>query len=181
MAEFPLLHEAVFAQPVIDNHAHPLLRAQKRRFLSFEGLISEAKGPALVEDAPHTLACYRATKQLARLYGLKESSTWEDVKSYRDRLDYRELCSLSFKNSGIEHILVDDGLDASLSLAENYKWNDQFISGCTKRIVRIEVEAEVCKNATENVPHGDKPTADHFIALVEIASIARRKFRGALH
>lgn len=153
MVEFPLLHEAVFTQPAIDNHAHPLLRAEKRHFLTFEGLISESKGPTLVEDAPHTLACYRATKQLGCLYGLKESSTWEDVKLYRDRLGYRELCSLSFKNSGIKYILMDDGLDPSMALAEDYKWHDQFISGCTKRIVRIEVEAEVCIKVKQDTYH----------------------------
>jgi hypothetical protein len=144
--EFTSLYEAVFAQAAIDNHAHPLLRTEKRHLLPFEGLISEAEGSALVEDARHTLACFRARKHLAQLYGLdQENTTWEDVKSHRDGVDYIDLCSMCFKNSGIKYILIDDGLDASKTLAEDCKWHDQFISGSTRRIVRIELEAEVCR------------------------------------
>jgi hypothetical protein len=139
------LYDAVFTQPAIDNHAHPLLRTEKRHFLPFEGLISEATGSALLEDARHTLACFRATKHLAQLYGLDEkNTTWEGVKSHRAGVEYIKLCSMCFKTSGIKYLLIDDGLDASQTLAEDYKWHNQFISTTTRRIVRIEMEAEVC-------------------------------------
>jgi hypothetical protein len=169
---FPSLHKAVFTQPALDNHAHLLLRTDKRHLLPFEGVISEAKGPALIEDARHTLACSRATKQLAQLYGLDPmNATWEDVKSHRNGLDYRELCSICFEKSGIKHILIDDGLDASLS--EDYRWHDQFINGNTRRIVRIEVEAEVCKmSGTDHVSCADDPI-DHNIGVDESVIIPR--------
>ena len=53
--------------PAIDNHAHPLLKAEHRDALNFDGVISEATGSALSEDAVNTLACYRATHQLANI------------------------------------------------------------------------------------------------------------------
>lgn len=141
----PSLYDAVFMQPAFDNHAHPLLRPEKRHLLPFEGLISEAKGLALVDDAPYTLACFRATKHLAQLYGLdQKNTTWEDVKSHRAEVDYIKLCSMCFEQSRIKHILIDDGLDVLKTLSEDHKWHDQFISGTTRRIVRIELEAEVC-------------------------------------
>src|SRR6266511_1264543 len=118
--EFPMLYKAAFTHPAIDNHAHPLLRAETRNELLFEGVTSEAKDEALLEDAPYTLACFRATKQLSQLYGLKENDvTWEAIKRYRDTLNYEELCTLCFKPSGISCILVDDGLDGSISLGES--------------------------------------------------------------
>jgi hypothetical protein len=139
----PALYTAALTHPAIDNHAHPLLRSSFRSELPFEGVISEAEGAALTEDAPHTLACFRATRQLARLFGLAKDASWEDVKRYRDGMDYEELCRLCFENSGIEVILIDDGLGGVSELAEGYQWHDRFTKGRTRRIVRVEIEAEV--------------------------------------
>lgn len=138
----PALYNAALMLPAIDNHAHPLLRSSYRFELPFEGVISEAEGAALTEDAPHTFACFRATRQLARLFRLGEDASWEDVKRRRDGMDYEELCRLCFENSGIEVILIDDGLGVS-EWAEGYQWHDRFTKGKTRRIVRVEIEAEV--------------------------------------
>jgi len=134
-----------FTFPSIDNHAHPLLKAENRSAIPFEGLISEAGGNALSQDAVHTLACFRATAQLSRLFGLtKNNPTWDDVKAARDELDYDELCMLCFTPTGIQCILIDDGLGGVDHLAENYTWHDRFTRSATKRIVRIEPLAQVC-------------------------------------
>jgi len=139
---YPALYNAALTHPAIDNHAHPLLRSSCRSELPFEGVISEAEGAALTEDAAHTLACFRATRQLARLFGLGADASWEDVKRHRDGMDYEELCRLCFEKSGIEVILIDDGLGVS-EMAEGYQWHDRFTKGKTRRIVRVEIEAEV--------------------------------------
>jgi len=140
---YPELYSVALTHPAIDNHAHPLLRPSYRFDLPFEGLISEAEGAALTLDAPHTLACFRATKQIARLFGLGSDASWEDVKRHRDGMDYEELCRLCFENSGIEVILIDDGLGGVNEMAEEYQWHDRFTKGKTRRIVRVEIEAEV--------------------------------------
>jgi len=141
--EFPNLHKAVYSQPAIDNHAHPLLREETRDRLAFEGVISEAQDEALIHDAPNTLACLRATKQLAMIYNLPYDASWEDVKIHRASMDYEALCKTCFKAAGIHSILMDDGLGGSAEMAHDYRWHDQLTSGGTKRIVRVEVEAEV--------------------------------------
>ena len=64
------LARAAFTYPAIDNHTHPLLTAEHKDDFPFEGLLSEATDAALVEDSIHTLACYRATAQLAKLFGV---------------------------------------------------------------------------------------------------------------
>lgn len=142
---FPELFKAAFTHPAIDNHAHPLLRAKWRDALSFEGIISEAEGEALTKDAVHTLACFRATRQLAKLYGLDEDASWEDIKSHRATMDYMDLCKLCFKDTNIQCILIDDGL-GSPDLPEGYRWHDQLTPSATARIVRVEIIAEVTSN-----------------------------------
>ncbi|KAF9529040.1 amidohydrolase-domain-containing protein [Crepidotus variabilis] len=142
--EFPILYKAAFSHPAIDNHAHPLLRTDSRSVKPFEGVFSEAEGEELLEGTPHTLACYRGTKQLAELYRMEKQETviWEQIKAYRDTMDYLELCRLCFTAGKIRCVLMDDGLGGSLGIGEEYKWHDQFTVGKTKRVVRIEVVAE---------------------------------------
>ncbi|KAI6104928.1 hypothetical protein EV401DRAFT_2014768 [Pisolithus croceorrhizus] len=137
------LARAAFAYPAIDNHAHPLLTEEHRDTLPFEGLNSEAVGEALVDDSIHTLACYRSTFQLAKLFGLKSGEdSWEAVKEKRAGLDYAQLCKMCMQPSGIQCILIDDGLSGVRDLAEGYRWHDQYTCSPTRRIVRIEVEAQ---------------------------------------
>jgi len=139
---FPELFNAAFTHPAIDNHAHPLLRAQSRNALPFEGSISEAEGEALIKDAVHTLACLRATRQLAKLFGLAEHASWEDIKAHRASMDYMDLCKLCFKDTNIQCILIDDGLGVP-GLSEDYRWHNQLTPTATRRIVRVEIVAEV--------------------------------------
>ena len=73
------LAEAAFTYPAIDNHTHPLLLDSHRNKFPFEGLLSEATGEALTEDSIHTLACYRATKQLSELFACENN--WQAVKT----------------------------------------------------------------------------------------------------
>jgi len=133
---------AAFYYPAIDNHAHPFLTASQRSAFDFEGLISEAQGDAL-KDSVHTLACFRATAELGKLYGMqKDDVSWESVKEKRASLDYDELCAINMKPTGIQCILIDDGLGGVNELAESYSWHDKFTTSPTKRIVRVEVVAQ---------------------------------------
>ncbi|KIJ60471.1 hypothetical protein HYDPIDRAFT_32272 [Hydnomerulius pinastri MD-312] len=137
------LAEAAFGYPAIDNHAHPFLTEKNRDAFAFEGLNSEATGDALTVDSHYTLACYRSTADLSKLFGLKgDEASWESVKKKRASMDYAELCRMCMKPTGIQCILIDDGLGGVADLAEGYKWHDQFTTSPTKRIVRIEVEAQ---------------------------------------
>ncbi|KAI5994360.1 amidohydrolase 2 [Pisolithus albus] len=151
-AYYRRLASAAFAYPAIDNHAHPLLTEKHRDSLPFEGLYSEAAGEALVDDSIHTLACYRSTFQLAKLFGLKKGEdNWEAVKEKRASLDYAQLCKMCMQPSGIQCILIDDGLSGDRDLVEGYKWHDQYTFSPTRRIVRIEVEAQVDSSTASNL------------------------------
>ncbi|KAH9057600.1 amidohydrolase-domain-containing protein [Lactarius vividus] len=127
--------------PAIDNHAHPLLTAENRNRLAFEGLTSEAEGPAL-EDAVYTLPHSIAMRDLARLYGLPRHTSWDDIKKHRAARPYDDLCRLCFEKTNIQCILIDDGLSGVKDMAEEYRWHDRYTLSPTRRIVRVEVVAE---------------------------------------
>lgn len=138
------LRKVTFAYPAIDNHCHPLLQESHRDDVPFDGVLSEARGAALTEDAVHSLAGYRATKQLSQLYGgSPDRHTWEQIREHRTGREYDELCRRSFEPANIQCLLIDDGLGGVEEMCESYTWHDQFTSSPSKRIVRVEVIAEV--------------------------------------
>lgn len=139
--KFPALRKTALTFPAIDNHAHPILRKDNRNAFPYEGVISEANGEALTRDASHTLACLRATPQLAKLLGLPRSASWQEVKAARQAYDYEVLCKDSFKDTAIETILIDDGL-GDPNIVHEIAWHDQFTKSRCRRIVRVEVVAE---------------------------------------
>ncbi|KAG6841395.1 hypothetical protein C0991_011559 [Blastosporella zonata] len=167
------LHAAAFTYPAIDNHAHALLRAENRADIAFEGLFTESRvdGEALRCDALHTLACYRATQQLTKLFNLKEGSSWEDVKARRAEIEYIDLCRLSFQPLGIQCILIDDGLGAK-EIVQDIPYHDQFIHSPAKRVVRIESVAEdILKEVIANY-------TDHYAALLAFTSQLTARLSG---
>ncbi|KAF9512928.1 hypothetical protein BS47DRAFT_1393809 [Hydnum rufescens UP504] len=117
--QHPNLRAVCERYPAIDNHAHPLLKPAYRDAMAFE-----------------------ATEQLAKLFGLSEDATWEKVKTTRRGMEYLKLCRTCFEPSGIQCILIDDGLGGSKDLAEDYKWHDRLTTSPTKRIIRLETSAE---------------------------------------
>jgi hypothetical protein len=136
------LSNTIYHHPIIDNHAHPLLKSHHRSVFPFEGVISEASGLTLTRDAVHTLACIRATNQLSKLFGLPLGSSWAKVKVARDMMEYGYLCRLCMEPTHIQCILIDDGLGGAEELAEDYSWHNQFTPSLSKRIIRIETFAE---------------------------------------
>ncbi|CDO70431.1 hypothetical protein BN946_scf184999.g72 [Trametes cinnabarina] len=149
------LSRVAFSYPAIDNHAHPFLREECKYAHPFEGLISEATGEKATRDATHTMACYRATAQLARLYGLGPGADWEAVKQHRKEIPYEKLCRMCMEPTRIQCILIDDGLGLP-DRVYPYRWHDQFTGSPTKRIVRIEALAEdILKHSIEAQVSGE--------------------------
>lgn len=135
------LANIVFGYPAIDNHCHPILSEAHKNDFSLEGIFTEAQGDA-IEDAEYTLPGYRATKELAEFFGCE--ADWDIVKVKRKKLPYDDLCRFSFERTGIQCLLLDDGLDADGHKAcEGISWHDQFTSSPSKRILRIEALAQV--------------------------------------
>ncbi|SRR6266446_135756 len=144
MLSLPNFIDILRDYPAIDNHAHPLLTEENRDRLPFEGLTSEAEGAAL-QDTVYTLAHTTARGNLTQLYDLDLAHhvSWEDVKRHRAVLSYDELCRLCFRKAKIQCILIDDGLGGVKEMGGEYQWHDRYTHSPTRRIVRVEVLAQV--------------------------------------
>ena len=138
------LKDIVFNYPAIDNHAHPLLKEEYRKSLAFEGIVLEAR-PNAFKDGVHSLPGYRATRQLAELYGLNPDVDWEEIKDHRDTLPYDHLCDTAMRKSGIQCLLLDDGLGGVREMANDLGWHGRLTNNLKSvyRLVRVETVAEV--------------------------------------
>lgn len=140
--------------PIIDGHAHPLLKPEALAKYPLLSITTEAS-----EDAIHaaftSLSHIRGVKQLAHV--LECGQTWEAVVAaieQRRLEDYEDWISECL--DGVATILVDDGLDTPDD-AEDYAWHNSFTRSPCKRIVRIETVAGhiVHKHAMEYKPSDD--------------------------
>jgi len=129
------LQALINTHPIIDNHAHNLLRNTDSTSYPLESIVSEASGPAL-NDAARTLAHARAVTQLSGL--LACAPTWEAIKDKRRAVDYEAWTRKCL--SGTQCLLIDDGLDGEA--VHPYDWHDRYTSSPSKRLVRIEKLAE---------------------------------------
>lgn len=124
--------------PIIDNHAHPLLKPEALTKYPLLSITTEASGDA-IHAAFTSLSHIRGVKQLAHV--LECGQTWEAVVGAIEQRridDYEDWVSECL--DGVASILLDDGLDAPDD-AEDYAWHTSFTRSPCKRIVRIETVA----------------------------------------
>lgn len=133
------LVNAIHTTPIIDNHAHPLLRPEAQCKHPLLSITSEASGHAL-KATTSTLPHIRAVKQLSEVLGCKER--WDDV-TLAIGVEKGKLHDAWNKRcfEGIEMVLFDDGLDDEEDVFE-YSWHNRLTKSKCKRIVRIEHLAE---------------------------------------
>ncbi|KAM7186076.1 hypothetical protein V8F20_011547 [Naviculisporaceae sp. PSN 640] len=144
--------------PIIDHHAHPLLKLESQGKHPLISITSEAGGDA-IHAATTSLPHLRAVRQLAKV--LKCGYTWESVVAAIEQRrlnspeDWTAQCL-----SGIETILIDDGLDGK-DEAEEYTWHDDYTRSPCKRIVRIEkVAADIIIKIGKEFDESSHPTDD---------------------
>jgi hypothetical protein len=135
------LRKVAFEYPAIDNHAHPLLIDDSSH--DFNGVISEARGPALAQAASG-LPALRAARQLGPLYGVEEEApNWATIVEVRKEAeDMEEVKQTCFEAAKIQCLLLDDGLGTP-GQCEPVSAHDRFTRSPSKRIVRVECVAEV--------------------------------------
>ncbi|CAK3971882.1 glutamine synthetase guanido kinase [Lecanosticta acicola] len=132
------LRKTIWTCPIIDNHAHNLLRLHQVKSADFLSATSEAGGEAL-QDHVKALPHFRALRQLSKLYGLPADVNWDVIlKRRKDLLDTDPKALVEKCLAGTHAILIDDGLEGSL---QKYSWHSQFTTAPCKRIVRIEAIA----------------------------------------
>jgi len=134
------LKQLIRTCPVVDNHAHNILRPHQLKSANFLTITTEANGEAL-EDTPKALSHLRAAKQLRKLYDLPLDADWASIVGKRTELLERDANALMKKCfDGTQTILIDDGLDTGANI-QPYSWHDKYTLSPCKRIVRIETVA----------------------------------------
>lgn len=134
------LKQLIRTCPIIDNHAHNLLRAPAIKTGNILTFTTEAEGDAL-EDTPTSLPHLRAVRQLRKLYDLPADADWDAiVKKRRALLDQDSSALITKCFEGTHTLLIDDGL-AFGDRVEPYNWHDRYVQSPCKRIVRIEATA----------------------------------------
>ncbi|KAF2769119.1 glutamine synthetase/guanido kinase [Teratosphaeria nubilosa] len=143
------LKELIRSHPLVDNHAHNILRSGQLKSADFLTSTTEATGDAL-GDNHRSLAHIRAARQLRSLYDLPPDADWATTLGKRTELIERDPKSLMRKCfAGTQTILIDDGLDSGSNI-EPYGWHDQFTLSPCKRIVRTEtVAADILSNLNQ--------------------------------
>lgn len=143
-SQLEALARAIRNTPIIDNHAHPLLKLEALAKHPLLSITSEAHNSDAVNSAIHSLPHLRAVRQLSEL--LKCNNTWEDVVAAIEQkridfpLEWTAQCL-----EGIETLLLDDGLDNEDD-AQDMVWHNDYTRTQCKRIVRIEkVAADIIK------------------------------------
>ncbi|KAG9288294.1 hypothetical protein G9A89_021325 [Geosiphon pyriformis] len=146
--------DVVFNFPIIDNHAHPLLK--KEAWLSFplESAFTEAQtGTQASQDSLHSLALKSGLKKLIKLssnvYGSELSL--EAVRRQRDNSSLEQCSEACFKSPkvNIQCALFDDGLYGDFQPIKDHIGLVQEV----RRVVRIERIAEdIVLNLGQNPP-----------------------------
>ncbi|KAL0942698.1 glutamine synthetase [Colletotrichum truncatum] len=130
-----LLSHTIQTTPIIDNHAHPLLDLEAIGRYPLLSITTEATGDA-IHASLTSLAHLRAVKQLAKV--LRCEPSWEAVVNAIEAKrieDYDAWVGECL--SGIESVLVDDGLDGENEVYP-YSYFSDLTRSPAKRIVRIE-------------------------------------------
>lgn len=173
------LEKIVQTFPVIDNHAHNLIRedeADNNHDYPFETITSEAQGHALQEHVHSTLAHIRAVKQLAEFYNC--NATVQDVKTARHDCIARDYHGLMKRCLvGTHALLIDDGLPQESVYP--VKWHEQLVP-TVKRLVRIEaIAAELLELLvdTAGLPASDWPTSKSEAVLLRFNTSFRKEIR----
>lgn len=123
--------------PVIDQHAHNLLKPEVAVNFSYTASFTEGYDPEIVNNhARHSLFYRRSLRDIAAILNCEPEL--EAILINRERLGLEQLTQLYFQAANIEAIYLDDGLspDSILPLS----WHEKFLP--TKRILRLEVLAE---------------------------------------
>ncbi|CAG8568788.1 15064_t:CDS:10 [Dentiscutata erythropus] len=123
--------------PLIDNHCHNLLTPDASLSCPLEICFSEAQGDAL-KDVPQTSAFKRGIRQLAELYNCPP--TFDDIKKVRDPKPHIDICKICFEPTGIQSLLLDDGLNPLGGIMDVQ--SHVGLVDVARRIVRIESIAE---------------------------------------
>lgn len=125
------------AIPLLDQHAHNLLKPEAAQAKPFRAAFTEGYDPdILAHHAQHTLFFRRSLRELGQLLACEP--TEQAILARRSELSLEQLTQKCFTAANMEGILIDDGLLPGDILPLD--WHRQFVP--VQRLLRVEVLAE---------------------------------------
>lgn len=125
------------AIPIIDQHAHNLLRPERAGAFAYPSAFTEGYAAEVVtRHVQETLFFRRSMREIAELLGC--APDLESVLAARERLGFEEVARRCFEAAAFQALLLDDGFmpDEVLPTA----WHRRFAP--TYRLLRVEFVAE---------------------------------------
>lgn len=123
--------------PLIDQHAHNILRPEVAALSPYSAAFTEAYDSEIVNyHALHTLFYKRSIRDIGALLNCEPQE--EAILGRRDSLGIEQLTQLCFSAAHLEAIYLDDGFEPDSILP--LSWHQKFVG--VKRILRLEVLAE---------------------------------------
>ena len=123
--------------PVLDHHAHGLMRPALLPGAPYAGFFTEARDrEQIAEHAPLAFSYRRSLREVAQLLGV--DSTEAAIAARREALGVEAYARLFFDPARIEAVFLDDGF--APDQLEPVGWHDRFFP--TRRVLRLEAQAE---------------------------------------
>ncbi|MEH1939180.1 MAG: amidohydrolase family protein [Nostoc sp.] len=123
--------------PLIDQHAHNVLRAEVFAQYPYASAFTEGSDPEIINyHARHTFFYRRSLREIAALLNCEAEEA--AILARRESLGLEELTQIYFRAANLEAIYLDDGLQAETILP--ISWHERFIP--VRRILRLELLAE---------------------------------------
>jgi hypothetical protein len=125
------------AIPIVDQHAHNLLRPEHARTFAYPSAFTEGYAAEVVtHHVRETIFFRRSMREIAALLGCEP--TLESILETRERLGFEEVARRCFAAAGFQAILLDDGFmpDQVMPTA----WHNRFAP--VYRLLRVEFVAE---------------------------------------
>ena len=125
------------AVPVLDHHAHGLMRPGLLLRAPYAGFFTEARDPRqIASHVPHTFSYGRCLMDVAELLGVEPNE--DAIAERREAMGIDAYARTFFTAAQIEAVFLDDGF-AQDQLAP-VGWHERFFA--TARILRLEAHAE---------------------------------------
>ncbi len=135
----------LFDIPIIDQHAHNLLKPEVANRYSYAAAFTEGYDPQIINcHARNTLFYRRSLREIAALLNCEAKE--EAILARRESLGLQELTKLCLQAANLEAIFLDDGLQPDS--IQPLSWHEQFVS--VKRILRLEMLAEQLITKTDD-------------------------------
>lgn len=123
--------------PLIDQHAHNLLKPEVAAQYPYSAAFTESYHPEIINyHARYTFFYRRSLREVAALLNCEAEET--AILSRRQSLGLEELTHIYFRAANLEAIYLDDGLQAENILP--ISWHEKLIP--VQRVLRLELLAE---------------------------------------